>query len=361
LSVALSGVHLAGITSVVPERIVTSADDARIFGEALAKRISDATGVMQRYVVSNNTCTSDLAYAAAEELLTSLAWRRDSIDTLIFVSQTPDYVLPASACVLQARLKLSTRCAAFDVNLGCSGYIYGLWLASNLISAGSASRVLLLAGDTTSRFVSPEDRAVAPLFGDAATATAIERREGALPAFFELGTDGRGEKHAIVRGGGFRNPRSKSSALRTEREGGSFRSEEELAMNGAAVFAFTLREVPRMITATLKSAGWSLGDVDAFVLHQANRSILEHLVKRLQLPPDKVLLTVQHYGNTSSASIPLAMTHSLSERLTTESMRLLMVSFGNGFSWGASAITCGPMLMSPLKIWSAAELAQADA
>lgn len=351
----LSGVRLAGLASAVPQDILTVADDALNFGDADAKRISENTGVYKRYVASNGLCTSDLCVCAGERLLAELDWSRDSVDVLIFVSQTPDYLLPATSCSIQGRLKLSKRCAAFDVNMGCSGYTYGFWLASSLIAGGSAKRVLLLVGDTISRIVSPRDRATAPLFGDAGTATALESDMNAPRMAFELGTDGSGQEHLIVPAGAFRQPRTQYTLQRTEREGGNIRSDEDLFMNGAEVFAFTLREVPKLIKSVIDTAGWSKEDVDAWVMHQANRFMLQHLIKRMQLPADKVVLAMEEFGNTSSASIPLAMTHSLSKRLRKERLNLVMVGFGVGFSWGAVALTCDNMVMPDLLVVSSAD------
>lgn len=348
----LTGVRLAGLASAVPQDTLTVADDALNFGDADAKRISESTGVSKRYVVSNGLCTSDLCFSAGERLLTELGWSRDSVDVLIFVSQTPDYLLPATSCSLHGRLNLSTRCAAFDINLGCSGFIYGFWLASNLIASGSARRVLLLVGDTISRIVSPRDRATAPLFGDAGTATALESDVNAPAMVFELGTDGTGQEHLIVPAGAFRQPRTEHTLQRTEREGGNIRSDEDLFMNGAEIFSFTLRVVPKLIKSVMDAADWSTEDVDAWIMHQANRFMLQHLIKRMKLPADKAILAIEEYGNTSSASIPLAMTHSLSKRLMNEKLNLMMVGFGVGFSWGAIALTCDNVVMPDLMIVS---------
>ena len=348
----LSGVRLAGLASAVPQDVLTVVDDALTFGDVDAKRISESTGVYKRYVASNGLCASDLCFSAAERLLTELGWQRDSVDVLIFVSQTPDYLLPATSCSIHGRLNLSTRCAAFDIDMGCSGYIYGFWVASNLIACGGAKRVLLLVGDTISRIVSPRDRATAPLFGDAGTATALESDVDAPAIAFELGTDGTGQDHLIVPAGAFRQPRTEHTLQRTEREGGNVRSDEDLFMNGAEVFTFTLRVVPKLIKSVINAAGWSTENVDAWIMHQANRFMLQHLIKRMQLPADRVVLALEEYGNTSSASIPLAMTHSLRERLSEGKLNLVMVGFGVGFSWGAVALTCNNVIMPDLLVVS---------
>ena len=343
-----SGLRIAGIASAVPEGVRTREDLAAVFGDAEAQKISDAVGVRSRFVTEGALCTSDLCQAAATRLLDELEWDRNSIDLLIFVSQTPDYILPATSCSLQARLGLPKTTAALDINLGCSGYVYGLWTIATMMMAGSFRRALLLVGDTISRIAAPEDRAVAPLFGDAGTATAIERDDAGGAWTFELGTDGRGERNLIVPAGGFRQPRGGETSRRSERESGNIRSDEDLFMDGAEIFNFTLREVRPLITAILASASQTLDDVDHIVMHQANRFMLQHLAKRLKLPEEKVVLALDAYGNTSSASIPLALTTSLAHRLRHESRRMLLVGFGVGYSWAAVSLALGPMAMPPL-------------
>lgn len=342
-----AGVRLAGVASAVPRAIRTIADDARKFGEAEMAKVSQTIGVRSRHIAGKGICASDLCFAAAERLMRDLKWIPESIDVLIFVTQTPDYILPPTSCVLHERLGLSRECATFDINLGCSGYVYGLWVASRLV--GAKGRALLLVGDTISRIASPEDRSVAPLFGDAGTATALEAVGNTSTRMtFQLGTDGRGHRHLLVPAGGFRNPHCEETSKRTPREGGNIRSDEDLFMDGAEVFGFSLNTVPGLITSTLDQAEWSLETVDAFVLHQANHFMLEHLARRAKLPRSRLVLALEDYGNTSSASIPLAMTTSLADRLAGSELRLLLAGFGVGLSWGAVALNCGPMVMSAL-------------
>lgn len=343
----VSVVRIAGIASAVPGVFRTVADDAVTFGEAEMAKIGQATGVRRRRVATNGICTSDLCFEAAAQLMRDLHWTQESVDVLVFVTQTPDYLLPATSCVLHERLGLGPRCAAFDLNLGCSGYVYGLWVVSMLIVEGG--RALLLAGDTISRIASSGDRSVATLFGDAGTATALEAdRNTTTKMHFELGTDGRGHSHLMVPAGGFRIPHSERTMTPSAREGGNTRSDEDLFMNGAEVFGFSMNTVPGLITSVLDRAELPIERVDAFVLHQANRFMLEHLARRAKLPRSRLVLALEDYGNTSSASIPLAMTTSLAERLASCELRLLLAGFGVGFSWGAVALNCGPLHMPPL-------------
>jgi len=331
---ALPGVRLAGVVSAVPSRKLVNDDFIERFGADAVRDVTKMVGVETRYWVAPGQTTSDLCHAAAERLLAKLDWSPDTIDALIFVSQTPDQRLPATACVLHARLGLARHCQAFDVGLGCSGYVYGLWLAGALINAG-CSRVLLLAGETSSRLLDPDDRGTALLFGDAGTATAIAADPEAPASTFVLGTDGGGAANLIVPAGGFRTPAP--DARRAE----GF-DPEHLFMDGGEVFTFTLRAVPRLVADALAHAGCGVADIDAFVLHQANRFMLNHIVKKIGARPDQAPINIDRFGNTSSATLPLVLSTDLAARLTAGPARLALVGFGVGYSWGAAVIeTCG--------------------
>jgi 3-oxoacyl-[acyl-carrier-protein] synthase-3 len=248
------------------------------------------------------------------------------------------------------RLGLPNSCAAFDVTLGCSGYVYGLWIAASLLGASGLSRVILLAGDICSRQTSPQDRSTALLFGDAGSATAIEKDGQAAPLVFSLGTDGKGWKNLIVPAGiqGSRVPRDATTHLRKKAEANNWRSQEELFMDGAEIFAFTLREVPALVDAVLMESGLSREEVDYFVFHQANKFMLTHLAKSMKLPLPKVPFSLQEYGNTSSASIPITVNARLSEPISRSPLKLLLAGFGVGYSWAACTVTCGPIVAPPV-------------
>ncbi len=341
MSVArVANVRLTGIAAAVPEQVFGLEQLSSEFGERDAQKINDLTGIRRRHITDANICTSDLCYAAALQLLSDLECNVATIDVLVMVTQTPDYILPATSCALHGRLNLPKSCSAFDLNLGCSGYVYGLWVVSQLLASGHLKRALLLVGDTISKLASPQDRSVAPLFGDAGTATLLEYDPSAAEMVFVMGTDGSGESHLIVPAGGFRNPRSSSTSERTAREGGNLRSDEDLYMNGNEIFAFTLREVPTMLESLLEAAGWSKDTPDAYVFHQANRFMLEHLSKRMKLPTDRVLYALQEFGNTSSASIPLTLVDQPPSSLKDGTSKLVLAGFGVGFSWAGVTLTC---------------------
>jgi 3-oxoacyl-[acyl-carrier-protein] synthase-3 len=313
------------------------------FGAKDAKRLVKGTGVRERRI-SQTLCTSDLCVAAAEVLLRDLAWDPASVSHLVLVTQTPDYFYPASACIIQDRLHLSRKCSAFDVNLGCSGYPYGLWMLAKLLEPGQ--RALLLAGDTTAN-VSQDDRATMPIFGDAGSATALEcHSTGEIePMSFSVGTDGSGHRHIMVEAGRCRVPLSLETAQPITDELGNRTSRADLRMNGAEVFAFGLREVPPLVNHMLEAAGWQRDNCDDFIFHQANRFMLEHVAQNLELPPEKVPLCLEQYGNTSSASIPLTLCAARAEMLREQSRRYLLAGFGVGWSWAAAAMRLGPIVV----------------
>jgi len=344
----IQGVRIAGLASAVPATISSVADCAEKFGVAEVQKISLSTGVEKRRISSGRLCASDLCFASAQRLLAELRWPAESIDGLVFVTQTPDFILPATSCTLHGRLGLAKSCAAFDVGLGCSGYVYGLWLAASLLAGAGLSRVLLLVGDTIPRLTSPLDRATTLLFGDAGTATALLRDATAGPMNFALGTDGSGWKNLIIPAGMNRQPHSAASAPQQSAEGTNIRSAEDLLMDGPEIFAFTLREVAPMVTTVLTAAGWTKDEVDYFVFHQANKFMLTHLANSMKLPLTKVPLSLKEYGNTSSASIPLTINTQLLESISSRPLKLLLAGFGVGYSWGACTLNCGPLVIPPV-------------
>ncbi len=349
-TIQIQGVRIAGIAAAVPEGTRDITDEAALFGADEMEKTARAIGVRSRHIAPPQLCTSDLCHSAAVRLLEELGWSRDGIDGLIFVSQSPDYELPATACTLQARLGLPDRCAAFDVNLGCSGFVYGLWLGSQIVGGGGIKRLLLLAGDVSTRRLAPHDRSVRPLFGDAGTATALEFSPGAAPMAFELGTDGTGYSSIIIPASGFRQPRSADTKKQVAGADGIERSAENIYINGAEVFNFTIKRIPPLVEALMTTAGKSRDQYDHFVFHQANAFMLQHLAKRLKIPPEKFVLAMETVGNTSSASIPLAITMALRESLEEKPRELLLAGFGVGLSWAAASLTLDRPIVPALVI-----------
>lgn len=331
---AISGARIAGLVSCVPTEVVTNERFRERFGEK-ADEIAKMTGVNERRWTARTQTTADLCEAAANRLLEGLGWSPESVDGLIFVSQTPDYRLPATGCALHGRLGLKSGAIAFDVNLGCSGYPYGLWLAMMTIQAGAARRMLLAVGDTISKTVDEEDRATAMLFGDAGTVTAIEAADGAPATHFILGSDGAGECNLIIPSGGYRQ------AVESEQLKG--RKLDALYMDGGEIFNFTLKAVPNLIGETIAMSGAPAEAYDAFLLHQANAFMIKHLAKKAKLAPDRVPINIDRFGNTSSATIPLLMTTDLKDMLSERSARLGLFGFGVGYSWASAAVEAGPL------------------
>ena len=322
----IDGVCVRGVVGCVPEGRETVEELARRFGEDTARKIAAATGIEERRIVAPGQCTSDLAEAAARRLLDGLGWEPDSVDLLILVTQTHDHTLPGTASLLHRRLGLRKGAAVLDITHGCSGFIYGLWTAGGLLKA-AGRRALLLVGDTTSRLIDPEDRAVAPLFGDGAAAVALELDDAAAPMVFDLGSDGAGAPYLAADGGAMRHPDRPA----------------RLFMDGTQVFAFTLREVPGSVRAALDGAGWTTDMVDHLVLHQANAQMIRHLGQKLGVAADRTVIALREFGNTSSASIPLAIAAALADGLAAGPRRLLLSGFGVGWSWGSAALVVGPL------------------
>lgn len=329
------GSRIAGVVSCVPPRQVGNDYFIGRFGEKV-KEVVKMTGVQNRHWVENGVTTSDLCEQAANHLLAKLGWDKDTVDGVIFVSQTPDYRLPATACALQHRLGLRPGIVALDVSLGCSGYGYALWLAMMMVQTGAARRILLAVGDTSSIMNDPNDRSTALLFGDAGTATVVEASDDpADEAHFILGTDGAGAENLIVPRGAFRG-------CATHPKFADFPS-DILYMDGGEIFNFTLKAVPPLIADTLAAAGNSVEDYDLFLMHQANAFMIKHLAKKAKLPPERVPINIGKYGNTSSATLPLLISDDAAPLLREKSAQVAMFGFGVGYSWASASLRIGPL------------------
>lgn len=302
------------------------------------ERIKKTVGLSERRVAAAGETALDLCERAAKKLFATQPSPAITPDAVIFVTQTPDHLQPGNAALLHGRLNFPKTTAAFDVNLGCSGYVYGLYLAFLMVDAGGCENILLCAGDTMSRCVNPCDRAVAPLFGDAGSATWVRRSKKISPSWFVLNTDGTGADAIKIPAGGARTPCSPETATPVTDVDGNLRSPENLAMDGPAVFNFSLREVPAAIREILEFSGKTVSEIDGFILHQANKYILQNIAKRCDIPAEKMPVeTLAKYGNTSSASIPTALTEFLADE-NAPAGELLLSGFGVGLSWASAVL-----------------------
>lgn len=326
---------IAGVVTTVGGRQVSFADAAAGYGlsPAEAARLQTAVGLDRRQIVEGEQTTVDLCLASARHLLDGLAVSPRQIAALLLVTQSPDYAAPSSATTLQARLGLPVTSMAFDMRLGCSGFVYGLSVAYSLVEAG-LQRVLLCVGDVASRFVDSQDHSIAPIMGDAGSAILVERRES--ESFFQLYSDGSGARALMIPNSGMRNL--------PEDEG----KPALMQMDGAAVFNFTLQRVPGMVNDILAYSQHGIDDIDLFVLHQPNKYILRNLQKRLKIPEEKIPMATQSvYGNQNSASIPGTISGFLSEPYGKGKVRSLFAGFGIGLSWGACVVETDSIFAPP--------------
>jgi 3-oxoacyl-[acyl-carrier-protein] synthase III len=324
----------------LPDYVLSNAELAREFEGWDEAKIFDKTGISARRVAAAGECASDLGVKAAQKLFETGACRPDEIDFLILCTQSPDYFLPATACVMQHRLGLKTGCGAIDVNQGCSGFVYGLAVAAGLISAGIVRNVLLVTADTYTKFINKRDRAARAIFGDGSAATLIApvHADDDPIGPFVLGSDGSGARHLMVPAGCLRNPPSPEAFVETKDDNGNWRSPSNFYMNGPEVFTFTLSAVPAVVNQLLIDSNLSFDDVDYFVFHQANRFMLERLRAKLEIPPEKFALDVSDTGNTVSSSIPIALERLTARGLVRSGKRVMLVGFGVGYSWAAAMI-----------------------
>jgi len=355
---SFKNVKISGILTVVPEIIKSIDDEIDLYGgnQKQIDRIKKTIGLDERRVSDADTTSVDLCEAAAQKLFKGLDLKKKDVDGLIFVTQTPDHFQPSNAAIIHGRLGLDNSCASFDINLGCSGYVYGLWMAHMMVASGTCNQVLLLAGDTISKFVNPRDRSTAPLFGDAGSATLIEKTEANTKSFFSLHTDGSGNDFIKVPAGGFRCPTTEKTTVEYEDDKGNWRSKNDIYMNGGEVFNFSIKTEPAAINEILEYSQKMIKDVDYVVFHQANKYIITNIAKRLKLPLNKVPCeTVSKYGNQSSASIPSTINDALSEKVSTSQQDIILSGFGVGLSWASASIILDNIYCPPVQIYSQGE------
>jgi 3-oxoacyl-[acyl-carrier-protein] synthase-3 len=327
---------IKAITYYLPEKILTNQKLAEEFPEWTIEKIADKIGIKKRHIAAENETALDMAQKAAECFFKEYAIDKSSIDFILFCTQSPDYFLPTSACILQDRLGLSTRCGALDFNLGCSGFVYGLFLAKGLIAGNMAKNILLITSETYSKHLHPKDKGNRTIFGDAATVTLISTEGFAEILNFSLGTDGGGYENLIVKSGALKKP-AKTNQVEFD-ESGNPVSDDFLYMNGSEIFNFTLESVPLLVDDVLKKNNLQKDDIDLFVFHQANKHMLNFLRRKIKIEEAKFYYCLENYGNTVSSTIPIALREAQKENILKGN--ILLAGFGVGYSWGGVIINC---------------------
>ncbi len=327
------------ISFYLPATVLTNTELAKLYPGWTAEKILDKTGIRERHVSAANETAGDLGEQAARKLFAEHLIDPACIDFMLLATQSPDYLLPTTACVLQDRLGIPNTAGALDFNLGCSAFIYGLTLAKGLVATGTATHVLLITTETYTKHIHPMDKSVRTIFGDGAAATLISLSDTERIGRFVLGTDGKGYDKLIIPAGGSRLSSSSETAVECTDESGNTRSPNHLFMDGTEIFNFTISTVPRLVIETLDRNGLSLDDVDLFVFHQANKYMLDFLRKKCKLPVSKFYMNFEDCGNTVSASIPIALARAVQDGSLKQGMKVMLVGFGVGLSWGATVIT----------------------
>lgn len=342
-----NNVGITALSASVPAEIIDNSKYTHFLDPADIKKVIEMTGIKARRFADAKTCSSDLCIDATKKLVRAIDLDIAEIDALIFVSQTPDYRTPPSSMMIAHKLGLSKNIAALDVNLGCSGYIYGLQVAFLYASQTNIRKVLLLNGETKSKAYSSKDKSTSLLFGDAGTATLVESTANENPTIMSANSNGSGYDFIIMPGGGYRKPSSLETITERTYPDGSIRSEEHGTMDGESVFNFTITDVPKDIKSTMNESGFDWESIDFFVPHQANKFITDHIARKLKFPSEKVLYSMHKYGNTSSVSIPLTICDCIPEGIVSQRTQVIMSGFGVGLSWGTvitdlrGCVNCG--------------------
>jgi 3-oxoacyl-[acyl-carrier-protein] synthase-3 len=327
---------IKGISYYLPEKVLTNEDLVKEFPEWTVEKVALKIGIGQRRIAAENETATDMAVAAGNKLIEEYKLDKTSIDFILLCTQSPDYFLPTSSCLIQEKLGLGTNTGALDFNQGCSGFIYGLSLAKGLIAGGLATNVLLLTSETYSKYLHARDKGNRTIFGDAAAATLISVDGFAELKGFSLGTDGRGAGNLIVETGGSRCINARDMV--TWDEEGNPLSPDHLFMNGTEIFNFSLETVPLLVKDILLKNGLSQDDIDLFVLHQANRYMMEFLRKKMKITPEKFYYYIENVGNTVSSTIPIAIKEAMADGSISTGKKVLIAGFGVGYSWGGTII-----------------------
>ncbi len=328
------GIRIAGMSCVVPDNRVTVESFSSVFGDEIPAKFSAGTGIKAMYKALPEQTASDLATAAAEDLFMQLNIERSDIGLMLLITQSPDYRRPSSASVVQKRLNLPVECSCMEINLGCSGFIYGLQTAMSLMNASDVKYGLLLMGETATKLVDPQDKSIVMMYGDAGAAVLLDRSDDSAEVTTLLRSDGSRYRSIILPAGGFRD--MNASHERFMCSDGIERSLYDIYMDGTSVFSFSITDVPKALTDYLEYTGTSVSDYDVFVFHQANEFIIKQLMRKLKLKKESVPISLDRYGNTGGVSVPLTLCDAFGGR--KDKAQVLMVGFGIGLSWGITSI-----------------------
>jgi 3-oxoacyl-[acyl-carrier-protein] synthase-3 len=329
---------IKAISFVLPSLKVTNNDLSIDFPEWSPEKISNKTGIFQRSVCSSDEYASDLAFNAATKLFIDFDFDKNNIDFLLYCTQSPDYFLPTTACLIQDRLNLKTSCGALDFNLGCSGFVYGLSLATGLISSGNAKNILLITSETYSKFLHPLDKSNRSIFGDAAAATLISgsSSQSGIEKFV-FGTDGSGASNLIIKNGGGRFPNKNGVDIYENSE--FIKNDDFLFMNGQEIFKYTTSGIPKLVYDCLEINNFILDEIDLFIFHQANKFMLDYIRRKLNIAPEKFYISLELTGNTVSSTIPIAISEAIKSGKLVKGMKVLLAGFGVGYSSAATIFT----------------------
>ena len=331
--------RIAAMEYALPHMVLTNEQMAQDHPDWKVEKLAAKIGISTRHVAAANEYTSDLAVRAASKLFDNHDIKPTDIDYLILCTQSPDYSLPTTACIIQAQIGMRLDVGALDITLGCSGFIYALGLAKGLIESGQVRNVLVITAETHSKFANPNDKSTRPIFGDGAAATLVvaDLAHDGLKGL-TLGTDGGGGAGLVVPNGGLRKAGEFSPNSSVEARGLTTNG-YDMYMDGLEIFNFTIRVVPGCVDEVLRKAGLTMSDVDLFVFHQANAYLIEHLRKKLEIPAEKFVVSMDEYGNTGSSTIPIALTNAIAAGRVHQGDKIMLVGFGVGLSWGGVLAT----------------------
>lgn len=333
-----NGVGITAMAGAVPSHVIENLKYTEHFPPEMVKEVVEKVGIYERRFADEKTCSSDLCFAAAQKLILDNNIDRDEIDLLVFISQTPDYRMPATSITLQHRLGLKNTCIAFDINLGCSAFLYGMSVVYSMVQSGAIRKALILDGETRSKVYGPRDRRSAFIFGDAGIAALVERNEKFGDAYISMNSDGSRADLIMIKAGGYRHMSTPETLKeRVIDEYGNMRSEEQGYMKGGDVFNFVIREIPRDIKNALAAANVTADQMDYIVFHQANNFINSYIAKKMKLNMEKIPHTIEKFGNTSSVSVPITIVSELKGKLDGNK-KLLMSAFGVGMTWASAVV-----------------------